>query len=67
MLTACGQKTQRAPRAPQQENNITINPCVIKGAHNITICKTEDFYKAQETVMGHCLRLNEMVRWVQIE
>ena len=53
---ARGRRTQRAPRAPQQEGDIAIIPCVIKGAHNTTIRETEDFYKAQKTVKDHCRR-----------
>ena len=64
---ARSRRTQRAPRAPQQEDDITIIPCVIKGAHNTTIRETEDFYKAQKTVKDHCRRLNEMIKWVQIK
>ena len=34
---ARGRRTQRAPRAPQQEGDIAIIPCVIKDAPNTTI------------------------------
>ena len=61
------QRTQRAPRQSQQENIPTVIPCNIQTEHNINIRETEDFYKAKKTVKEHCTRLNEMIKWIQVE
>ena len=64
---ARGRRTQRAPRAVQQENDTTIIQCEIQADHVTVIRQTEDFYKSQRTVKDHYRRLAEMINWVKVE